>query len=605
MLLVTVLLTQAPLRSDIKGSGNIAFDANSDGNSEAFLNSSGLGIGTLSPSANLHVQGNAFISGNTGIGTTAPTSSLQIAGTWGFSTQSSNASLTASSNSLLLMDSSVDDPVLTLPAASSVTGRTYMIKKTNKQGKVLVRSSGNIDGLQEVPLKSENSGFPSLIVVSDGTNWNILGGASGLDTEVVDSVKGWWRFSESSGNIASDSGASSYTGGLQGGMTFSSNVVAGRYGNALVFDGTDDFVQVNTSTNLAFTGQQSFSISAWVYFQGATNVDRWIVQKGDNYWLWYKNDGTISFGYDQGGAQEIFKTLSPTANRWYHIVGVHDSAADTLAIYSDNVQLGTTGTSYTANLNANDGTLTIGRRPSPTYNYFLGRIDDVRIFNKAISATERYSLAGGIDSGLVGYWKFNDTSGSTATDSALNDDDGTLLGGATFSSNAVAGKIGRALVLNGTGQYVTIPNESKFDFTSSVSVSLWIKVASFTKAWQSVVTKGDSTWRLMRDNSNNALAWYTTGTTTPVLAGSVNVNNGAWHHVVAIYNGSTSYLYVDNALDTSVSTSGTLANTAHAVWIGNNAEQTAREFDGTMDDVRIYGRALSATEVSTLYQMGQ
>ena len=227
----------------------------------------------------------------------------------------------------------------------------------------------------------------------------------GLGADVVDSVRGWWKFDETSGTIARDSGPYAYQGNLQGGMTFASSSVAGQQGTALAFDGTDDFVQVSLSPNLAFSGQQSFSISVWVYFEGATNVDRWILQKGDNFWLWYKGStGEISFGYDQGGPRETFRSWSPVIGRWYHFSCVHDAEAGTLAVAVDKVQIGSTGTGFTASLNGNDGTLTIGRRPTPVYNYFQGRMDDLRIFNKVLSAAEISTLAtsGGTSSASSG-----------------------------------------------------------------------------------------------------------------------------------------------------------------------------------------------------------
>ncbi|MCH1503670.1 MAG: hypothetical protein L7V86_08810, partial [Verrucomicrobiales bacterium] len=98
--------------------------------------------------------------------------------------------------------------------------------------------------------------------------------------------------------------------------------------------------------------------------------------------------------------------------------------------------------------------------------------------------------------GLVGRWTFDEGMGTIARDVSGRDNHGMVMGGATWTE----GIIGGALHLDGTDDFVSIPNESMFDLTGSVTVSAWIQVESFTKPWQSIVTKGDRAWRLHRAN---------------------------------------------------------------------------------------------------------
>ncbi|MHC4113311.1 MAG: LamG-like jellyroll fold domain-containing protein, partial [Planctomycetota bacterium] len=81
------------------------------------------------------------------------------------------------------------------------------------------------------------------------------------------------------------------------------------------------------------------------------------------------------------------------------------------------------------------------------------------------------------------------------------------------------------------------------------------------------------------------------------VLGSINVNDGKWHHVAGVYDGSEISLYVDGILDDSLAASGTIATTAHHVWLGGNVERPGREWNGLLDDVRIYDHALSAAEI--------
>jgi hypothetical protein len=203
-------------------------------------------------------------------------------------------------------------------------------------------------------------------------------------------------------------------------------------------------------------------------------------------------------------------------------------------------------------------------------------------------------------SGLAGYWKLDEVVGTSASDSSGGGNDGTLVNGALWA----AGKIDGGLDFDGVDDYVDIANDSAFDLSAAVTVAAWIKVDTFTKLWQSIVTKGDGTWRLMRNDATNNLKFSGTGLSPNGATGSVNVNDGLWHHAVGVYDGSKMYLYIDGNEDASVAVTGTLATNDFNVFIGENAQTVNRHFDGMIDDVRIYNRALSAAEIKAMYEDG-
>ena len=156
-----------------------------------------------------------------------------------------------------------------------------------------------------------------------------------------------------------------------------------------------------------------------------------------------------------------------------------------------------------------------------------------------------------------------------------------------------------ALKFDGQNDYVSIPNESTFDFTNAMTVEAWIKVSSFTKDWQAIITKGDKSWRLQRYSNTNYLDFGTQGLSNVDLKGNVNVNDGAWHHVAAVYDGSVKCIYVDGNLDTSKAATGTILNSSHNVAIGENLQVTGRNFRGTIDEVRIWNVARTQSEIQT------
>jgi len=152
-------------------SGVIDFDVNNNKNYEAVLKVSGFGIGTLSPSANLHVTGNVFATDGIIIGSSSiGDSTFNVSGTVGSDHQSVSSNVTLGAYSTVLADTSSNDITLTLPAASSVPGRKYTVKKYSSSNQLTV--SGNIDASGGVVFPSDGMG--AITVFSNSARWSIL-----------------------------------------------------------------------------------------------------------------------------------------------------------------------------------------------------------------------------------------------------------------------------------------------------------------------------------------------------------------------------------------------------------------------------------------------
>ena len=204
---------------------------------------------------------------------------------------------------------------------------------------------------------------------------------------------------------------------------------------------------------------------------------------------------------------------------------------------------------------------------------------------------------------LVALWKMDETSGNIAKDSAGNNN-GTLVGDPQWKPSA--GKIAGALQFDGDGDYVKIGNESEFDMADQITVSTWIKVNQFDKEWQAVIAKGDSAWRIQRNQNENSLEFACSGLKIPSgapwgnLYGKRSVNDGQWHHIAAIYDGSKMYLIIDGDLDSSQPASGRINTNNEPVYIGENSENTGRCWNGLIDDVHVYNYALTKEEIAAL-----
>ena len=171
-------------------------------------------------------------------------------------------------------------------------------------------------------------------------------------------------------------------------------------------------------------------------------------------------------------------------------------------------------------------------------------------------------------------------------DSTLNGHDGVTPNPPTEDDN---GPIGGAYSFDGVNDFIELPGEAAYDFTTEMSASLWFKVDEFDEPWQALLTKGDHSWRLHRTGTGSRLSFSTTtnqGMQDNHIS-SLNVEDGDWHHVLVSYNGAVIRLYIDGAVEVSVAYSEPIAETDHPVYIGENSEIAGRFFAGSIDEVRV------------------
>jgi hypothetical protein len=211
-------------------------------------------------------------------------------------------------------------------------------------------------------------------------------------------------------------------------------------------------------------------------------------------------------------------------------------------------------------------------------------------------------------SGLADWWP-----GEGNANDIVGNNNGTLVGGATFA----AGEVGQAFSFDGSSGYVSIPDSPSMDsFTSSITIETWIKVNQLTlnTDWMGIVTKGNNSWRLQATMYTNTVYFGLDGVSpSRDLYGTRNVNDGQWHHVAAVYDGTNMFLYVDGTLDVSQPATGLIAQNNSPVCLGAtyNAYELSCHclelgyfFNGLVDEASIYNRALTASEIAAIYAAG-
>ena len=197
-----------------------------------------------------------------------------------------------------------------------------------------------------------------------------------------------YGFDEGAGGTATDASGHGLTGTLVNGPTW----VAGRYGTALNFNGTSQYVNLANPTALRLTG--SSTISAWINSSAFPGDDAAVVSKRGNNNNGYQLDTTIDRGprtigfklTNSSGRDMIrYGATAMQANTWYHIAGVYNATTATMDVYLngqlDNGPLVGTVTTSQRDTNQN---VNIGRRSTGGFG-FIGRIDDVRIYDRALT----------------------------------------------------------------------------------------------------------------------------------------------------------------------------------------------------------------------------
>jgi hypothetical protein len=201
------------------------------------------------------------------------------------------------------------------------------------------------------------------------------------------------------------------------------------------------------------------------------------------------------------------------------------------------------------------------------------------------------------DSGLVAAYGFDEGAGTSLVDSSGHGQNGTI-SGATWSAS---GKNGSALSFDGVNDWVTITDSDDLDLTTGMTLEAWVRPMAANN-WETVILKermGGLAYALYGGSPSGPPASYVTrsGTSDDVGAdGTFSLPLNAWSHLAATYDGATIRLYVDGSLVSSTPAAGSILQSSNPLRIGGNAVW-GEYFAGLIDEVRIYDRALTQTQI--------
>ncbi len=417
---------------------------------------------------------------------------------------------------------------------------------------------------------------------------------------------GYWSFNEGTSTIATDFSGN----GNSGTLTNMENTdwVAGKRSRALSFDGSAEYVNIPDNNQLQVTG--SLTLAGWVYRRGdSTGSSGTIIGKdldlNAGYSLEVKDSSEASPDkvrclLNGLSGNSLHSTASIPNNTWTHIACVYNGS--TIQVYINGQSSGSVNS--TGSISTSTDALRIGhsKGTSNASNYFNGDIDDVRIYNRSLSATEIAALYNvgaqrvivANKTGLVGYWSFNEGTSTTAGDFSGSVNNGTLTGSNGLPT-WVNGKLGKALNFDKVDDYVSLTSDPVG--TNIITACMWMYP----------IDSGEGSYGRLFDNGSFVVHLRLSGAMTVVSGGGVGFTSGnnifsynAWNHIcVTRQSNGSSVVYVNGQVKAS-GASGTPASGTSNLIIGNMAN-ASRTFNGYIDEVRIYQKILDQNELTSLY----
>ena len=367
-----------------------------------------------------------------------------------------------------------------------------------------------------------------------------------------------------------------------------------------------------TLSSLAVTTTTRYytSVSFWMYWNGA---DSSIPLGWQSYALMFKGG---NFGFTTGGSDLYGIASTGLSNSWHHVVAVFVNGSVTSnQLYVDGVKQTLsqkTGTP-TNSLAVVQSTLYLSGWGKASNNRFIGRIDEVKVYNGLLSDVdvsnlynETHSCPVYLPTPPLAEYRMDETVWA-GTSGEVADSSGNNYHGKAVSSLSTdsSGKLCRAGFFNGSSQYVTIADAASLRLTGNFTLAAWIKTTS--AASNDIIAKvapnspyGGYEFNLGFGNAGKPSlqsgGWNNS-------SGTAKVNDGNWHHVAVQVSGTSIQFFVDGAAyGTAITFAGATSTYTGNLVLGAAVDISGgRFFNGLMDEVKIWNTALSSGQIALVY----
>ncbi|MFC1567356.1 LamG-like jellyroll fold domain-containing protein, partial [Thermodesulfobacteriota bacterium] len=290
------------------------------------------------------------------------------------------------------------------------------------------------------------------------------------------------------------------------------------------------------------------------------------------------------------------KSLLMSLDQWNHLAFAYNDADDKMFIHFDGFEK---ETAVALSLPAQPGVdLSIGADSEGVNNFFNGLIDEVKIFSKALSASEIRAIYSGTSGELpTAYYAFN----NNADDSSGNGHHSAVYG-ATFVDDR-AGSPNAALSFDGN-DYVLVNDHADFQITGAFTLMAWINESVPVQHAKIISRRSENYFYFLGVDNGRPYGGVGDGTSFTVTIKSIAMVASQWHLVGFVHNPSTGKIaiYYDGVLDEAAVTISLPSMTKVDVTIGGDSEGSSNFFEGLIDEVGIFDTELSADEIRQTYK---
>ncbi len=393
----------------------------------------------------------------------------------------------------------------------------------------------------------------------------------------------YYSFDEGQGSIARDYSGNNNHGTLVGSPTW----VDGMNGKALGFSNNGKV----TFPSIVLSGDFSFSL--WVYYSdtGSNNYGTLISQaSASGLWILKTSQNKLNYFF----SVDHLSNDSIPVNTWTHVCFTKNGTTGTF--YINGKQSGTVAAVPSISISNIGGDV--------ANEFLIGKLCQIRVYNRAISQQEirtlyqsgQTKLLAANNAGLVGYWSLDEGTGIIARDYSGNNNHGLLVNNPTW----VDGIKGKALKFNGTNNYIV--SQLAIKTQRNFSYSCWIKWNGSTGTSNFIISNGMS--------GSNGVGLYISSSATLnaeiasilVFSSGFTMISNIWFFCTLTCDSSVTKIYLNSVLGGGTSLSSPVVPTGNT-YVGNTSGGNAG-FNGLIDDVRVYNRALSQSEINTLYKSG-
>jgi hypothetical protein len=297
---------------------------------------------------------------------------------------------------------------------------------------------------------------------------------------------------------------------------------------------------------------------------------------------------TLAFSGTQGGANPAAQTVNVTNS---------GGGSLTFTASDDQAWLAVAPTSGTAPSSLSVSTNIAGLAPGNYTGTVTISAAGASGSPKTVGVTLTVNPAPPPGTAPVGAWGFDETSGTGVTDGSGRGNNGTIAG----AVRTTAGKFGSALTFDGVNDWVTVPDSTSLDLSTRATLEAWVFPTALGGLWRTALLKeqpGQLVYALYAHNDASRPSGHLFTTGDLFSNGTAAVPLNAWTHLAMSWDGTTQRLYVNGNLVASRAVAGTLPNSAGVLRFGGNGVWS-EWFAGRLDEIRIYDRALTQTELQT------